>query len=278
MLWRSVLALICAAACVQAEPTLTLDGVIALPRLSEGFGGLSGIEVFDGGDKALVLSDRGSLFHVTFDRTGDVAKVVGATHDGRTDDLGDTEGLAVDAAGRLYISMEGPAGLAVEQADGGFTRPHGHPDFSTMIKNRALEALALAPDGNVVTVPEEVADNTASFPVYQFSKGIWTKGPMLPRDGDFLPTGADFGPDGLFYLLERRLSFRGFASRIRRFDLAAPDLAETTLLTTEPGTYGNLEGLSLWQDAQGITHLTLVADDNFYTLFRNQIVEFTLTE
>jgi hypothetical protein len=278
MLWRSALALICAAACVQAEPTLTLDGVIALPRLSEGFGGLSAIEVFDGGATALALSDRGNLFRVAFDRSGEPVKVSSAIHDGRTDDLGDTEGLAVDAAGRLYVSMEGPAGIAVERAAGGFDRPRGHPDFNTMDKNRALEALAVAPDGTVVTVPEHSANDSTPFPVYQFDGHSWTKGPFLPRDGDFLPTGADFGPDGLFYLLERRLSFRGFASRIRRFDLSAPDLAETTLLTTEPGTYGNLEGISLWQDTQGVTHLTLVADDNFYTFFSNQMVEFTLTE
>ena len=78
-----------------------------------------------------------------------------------------------------------------------------------MDKNRALEALAVAPDGTVVTVPEHSANDSTPFPVYQFDGHSWTKGPFLPRDGDFLPTGADFGPDGLFYLLERRLSFRG---------------------------------------------------------------------
>ena len=65
MLWRSVLALICAAACANAEPALTLDGVTPLPRLSDGFGGLSAIEVSDGGATAVVLSDRGGLFHLT---------------------------------------------------------------------------------------------------------------------------------------------------------------------------------------------------------------------
>ncbi|ASM74070.1 MULTISPECIES: esterase-like activity of phytase family protein [Roseobacteraceae] len=278
MLWRSALALICAAACVQAEPTLTLDGVITLPRLSEGFGGLSAIEMSDGGVEALVLSDRGGLYHLTLDRSGEAVEVISAVHDDRAAKLGDTEGLAVDANGTLHLSMEGQSGIAIEQPDGSLVRHPGHPDFKGLVENRALEALAIAADGTLVTVPEVSASNTAPFPVYQYKDGTWSKGPFIPRKDTFLATGADFGPDGLFYLLERSLSLRGFATRIRRFDLSAPDLTETTLLITDPGTYGNLEGLSVWHDAQGITHLTLVADDNFYPFFSNQIVEFTLTE
>ncbi|MCR8825341.1 esterase-like activity of phytase family protein [Pseudosulfitobacter koreensis] len=278
MFWRSALAVVCTAACVQAEPTLTLDGVITLPRLSEGFGGLSAIEMSDGGAEALVLSDRGGLYHLTLDRSGDAVRVINAVRDDRAVHLGDTEGLALDADGTLYVSMEGQAGIAAEQPDGRLVRQPGHPDFKDLVENRALEALAIAPDGTLVTLPEISARNSEPFPIYQLKDGRWTKGPFLPRDGIFLVTGADFGPDGLFYLLERSLSLRGFATRIRRFDLSAPDLEETTLLVTEPGTYGNLEGLSLWQDDLGITHLSLVADDNFYTFFSNQIVEFTLTE
>lgn len=278
MLWRSVLALICAAACAQAEPTLTLDGITPLPRLSEGFGGLSAIEMSDGGAEALVLSDRGALFHLVLDRTGDTMEVVSATPDNRTAQLGDTEGMAVDAQGTLYVSLEGPAGIFAECADGTFERLKDHADFAGMATNRALEALAVAGDGTLVTMPEASETNTAPFPVYQYKDGSWTKGPELPRKGSFLITGADFGPDELLYVLERAVSLRGFASRIRRFDLTAPDLSETTLLTTDAGTYGNLEGLSVWQDETGATHLSLVADDNFNVFQSNQIVEFTLTE
>lgn len=278
MFWRSALALICTTACLQAEPKLTLDGVTTLPRLSESFGGLSAIEMSDGGAEALVLSDRGDMFRLTLDRSGGALEVIDAIRDERAARLGDTEGLATGADGTLYISLEGPARVVAQQADGRFEKLAGHPDFETMIENRALEALAVARDGTLVTLPEETTDMTTPFPLYQYQDGTWSKGPFIPRKGNFLATGADFGPDGMFYLLERSLSLRGFATRIRRFDLAAPDLAEVTLLTTEPGTYGNLEGLSIWQDDQGFTHLTLVADDNFYTFFRNQIVEYTLTE
>ncbi|WP_339769226.1 esterase-like activity of phytase family protein [uncultured Pseudosulfitobacter sp.] len=278
MLWRSVLALICAAACANAEPALTLDGVTPLPRLSDSFGGLSAIEVSDGGATAVVLSDRGGLFHLTLDRSGDTLAVTDATPDDRTAHLGDTEGMAVDAKGRLYISLEGPAGVMAERADGSFERVKPHPDFAGMVQNRALEALAVAADGTLVTMPEASHANTAPFPVYQYKDGTWTKGPALPRKGSFLITGADFGPDGWLYVLERAVSLRGFASRVRRFDLTAPDLSETTLLTTDAGTYGNLEGLSVWQDDTGTTHLSLVADDNFNIFQSNQIVEFTLTE
>ncbi len=78
--------------------------------------------------------------------------------------------------------------------------------------------------------------------------------------GPFLIVGADIGPDGRLYMLERDFAGIGFRSRIRRFDLDGGN--EETMLETGLRTHDNLEGISVWQDAQGL-RLTLISDDNF---------------
>jgi hypothetical protein len=50
------------------------------------------------------------------------------------------------------------------------------------------------------------------------------------------------------------------------------------LLETAPGAFGNLEGLSVWQDAAGALRLTLVADDNFLFFLGTEVVEFTVPD
>ena len=49
------------------------------------------------------------------------------------------------------------------------------------------------------------------------------------------------------------------------------------LLESRPLQYDNLEGISVWQDAQGI-RLTLISDDNFGLLQRTELVEYRVTE
>ena len=91
--------------------------------------------------------------------------------------------------------------------------------------------------------------------------------------------GADFGPDGWFYLLER--DFRGilgFAARVRRMKLTENGPTdEEILLTTRPLQYDNLEGISVWQDGRGI-RLTMISDDNFLFVQRTELVEYRLRD
>src|SRR5690606_34680041 len=98
------------------------------------------------------------------------------------------------------------------------------------------------------------------FPVFRFRNGAWDQPFTLPRRGGFLPVGADIGPDGRFYLLERELSsIFGFKSRVRRFDLSETGLTgEVTLLETASGTHDNLEGLAVWRDGAGAIRLTMI--------------------
>ena len=89
------------------------------------------------------------------------------------------------------------------------------------------------------------------FALYMFSQGVWSKPHSIPRQHGFFPVGADFGADGRLYLLERQFTPFGFRSQIRRFDLDATPPTETTLLTTYALQHGNLEGIAVWQDANG---------------------------
>jgi hypothetical protein len=80
------------------------------------------------------------------------------------------------------------------------------------------------------------------------------------------------------YVLERAVTPLGFRSRVRRFDLSAPELNEETLLTTLPGQLDNMEALTVWRNAEGQTHVILVADDNWLTIQQTVVAEYGLVE
>ena len=95
-----------------------------------------------------------------------------------------------------------------------------------------------------------------------------------------MPTGADFGPDGRFYILERGHYSLGFhSSGARCLTLTETGFTDIqTILQTPWGTHGNLEGLSVWRDQDGHIRLTMVSDDNFLPFLRSEIVEYILRD
>ena len=100
----------------------------------------------------------------------------------------------------------------------------------------------------------------------------------IKGDAEFLPVGADFGPDGALYLLERDFTGFGFRSRVRRFDITGPARggAGEILLQSRARQFDNLEGLSVWRDEAGRIRLTMVSDDNFLFVQRTELVEYVL--
>jgi hypothetical protein len=96
----------------------------------------------------------------------------------------------------------------------------------------------------------------------------------------FLPVGADFGPDGKLYILERHLNgIFGFQSRIRRFAIGETSLVEEeTLLASMTARHDNLEGISVWRDAEGAIRITMISDDNYRSFQRTEFVEYRITE
>ncbi|MEM6371992.1 MAG: esterase-like activity of phytase family protein [Pseudomonadota bacterium] len=238
-----------------------------------GLNGISAIEVANGGKSALVLSDRGTGHRFKILRDGATGAIVDVTNFGLPRPRRDTEGLAV-LDDMTFVSFESPALIGTLE---GRILPVP-PGFAALPSNRALEALAISQDGALFTVPENPRNKGGPFPIYRYKDDAWTIVAYLRRSDGFHPTGADFGPDGLLYILERSFSVLGFRSRIRRIDLNAPGPVIRTLLKTSLGTHDNLEGISVWQSDSGATCLSLVSDDNFLSIQVSELVEYALTE
>ncbi|MBI1418865.1 MAG: esterase-like activity of phytase family protein [Limimaricola sp.] len=264
----------------------TLVGVFPWHEPSVHFGGLSGLELTADGNAFYALSDRGWLFAGKLIRTNGV--ITGASDitqapllDANGRRLGpgmtDSEGLALAPDGSLYISFEGGARVWHYRHAGGAATPlPDHPDFAKMERNASLEGLAIGPDGTLYTFPERSGRVDRPFNLYRFAHGRWTVPFAIPRRPPFLISGADIGPDGKLYVLERDYAGLGFRTRVRRFNLDGS--GEETLLQTPVGEFDNLEGLSVWRDGTGAIRLTMVSDDNFLFLQQTQLVEYRVSD
>ena len=251
-----------------------------------GFGGFSALEQSEDGTAFTILSDRALVVTGRF-RRGENGAVTGVETEGRERILdpggnrlprlrGDSEGLAITADGTVYISLEGDVRVRVEAHDG---LPPAllptHPDFGRMHENRALESLAVDAQGVFYTLPERPFEGEDSFPVYAFRDGAWAVAFRLPGREGFAMAGADVGPDGRLYLLERDLAGLGFRTGLRR--IALDGTGEEVLLTTATGTHDNLEGLDVWRDAEGL-RATMISDDNFRFFQQTEIVDYRLPD
>ncbi|MFL4469507.1 esterase-like activity of phytase family protein [Tateyamaria armeniaca] len=268
MRWRLSLALILSASASLADPLTYLRSVPLA-----GLGGVSAVEVEADGNAALVLSDRGTAHRFAILRDGQTGRIEDVARVKLPFPDRDTEGLAV-LGGKTFISYEDPAEISTL---GGQILPSPR-EFHALPSNSALEALAVTRDGVVYTLPENPRNKGQPIPIYRYQDKRWSVAAHLPRSDGFMPTGADFGPDGLLYILERSFSALGFRTRIRRIDLGVEPPVAETLLKTKLGTHDNLEGLSVWRSDSGATCLTMVSDDNFLSVLRSELVEYALTE
>ena len=249
------------------------------------FGGFSGIEVTDDGLGFIAVSDRGSFVRgsitresgkITDIRLDALQPLIGPDGKDFPRALNDSEGLAIGPEGTIFVSFEWEHGVrqfaAIDQPAGPLLSA---PDFAEMQDNSSLEALAIGPDGALYTMPERSGLAMRPFPVYRLLDGVWDQPFDIPRTGPYLLSGADIGPDGRLYVLERDFLGVGFRTRVRRFDLDGT--GEQVLLETRVLTHDNLEGISVWQDDQGL-RMTLISDDNFRSFQRTEIVEYRLTD
>lgn len=257
------------------------------------FGGFSGLEVSADGTRFWALSDRATLAEGRLKRnaSGRLTGLEMLSHmrlkdpDGHPVDgyESDAEGLAIRADGRLYVSFEGYhrvwtwRGTDVMNGGEAAWLPR-HPDFKTMQSNSALEALAIAPDGALYTLPERSGRYSAPFPVYRYTDGAWGIAGHVAREGEWLPVGADFDDRGRLHLLWRHFTGYGFSTRITRHKMEGDIWPGEVLYETSALTHGNLEGLALWRDAKGQLRAVMVSDDNFNSYQRSEIVEVTLAD
>ncbi|HHS94380.1 MAG TPA: esterase-like activity of phytase family protein [Rhodobacterales bacterium] len=295
---RSALAIAAALAlCISTSEALSQDAARLVSNYAwsmddPAFGGWSGLEVSPDGATFVTISDKGNILtgRIQRDEHGRISGVepgkIRPMHHTNGQAFpryyNDSEGLALAQDGRMFVSFEAKhrvVSYANAMAAQATTLPK-HPDFAKMKNNSSLEALAIGPDGALYTLPERSGALHRPFPVYRFKDGEWSRFAEISRSEDFLPVGADIGPDGRFYLLERRLtSLFGFSTRVRRFDLSETGLsAETLLLETGPGTHDNLEGIAVWRDAAGAIRLTMISDDNFRFFQTTAFVEYVIPD
>ncbi len=263
---------------------VTLSGQFIWTSADQGFGGISGLEVLDGGTRYVALSDKGQI------RTGPILRENGQIAempierrhrvrmlDGArvNNEFSDSEGLAIGSDELTYISFEGEARVAVyDNTNRAALRELRTPAFEELQGNASLESLAIGPDGALYAIPERSGRANRPFPVYRFFEGAWDVPFTLPRRGAFLIVGADVGPDGLLYVLERDFTGVGFRSRVRRFDLSGG--GEVVLLQTANATHDNLEGISVWAAPDGGLVMTLISDDNFQFFQRTEVIEYRI--
>ena len=271
-----------------------LDGVTYLGSYrwqmdDPAFGGFSAIELEADGQGFMALSDKGHAVTGRLERD-DAGRITGISA-GRPlllqdiagvplkDRASDSEGLALGPRGGFHVSVEGRHRIRhYTGVDQPAQRVAGHPDFAGLQMNSSLEALAIDARGHLFTLPERSGALDRPFPVYRFDGQGWDIPFSLSRSAGFLPVGADFGPDGWLYLLERALTGPGFRSRVRRFDVTGDKVnTEEILLQTRTRQHDNLEGISVWQDGQGRIRLTMIADDNFKFFQRTELVEYAVT-
>lgn len=279
-----------AAGPAAAAPVLTLDASLVWSEDAEGFGGFSGLEILSDGAALAAIGDRGVWVTAALERvdgrlsgirmTG-FGPLLAISGEALVGDEVDAEGLAVDASGAFYVSFEAFHRIRrFARLDAAPEAVPNHPAFPELQRNSALEALAIDASGALFAIPERSGALTRPFPVYRLQGGVWDRDLAVRRDGDFLISGADFGPDGALYVLERKFEWlRGFATRIRRFDVTPSGLAnEVTLLESPFGALDNMEGVSVWRDDAGGTRVTLISDDNFFVLQQTVVLEYRLTE
>ena len=253
----------------------------------DGFGGYSGIALDPDGATFVLLSDRAHLIEGSIFRHDGRIIGVRSTEPEPLDypeslfekpSERDTEGLARDSAGRLYVSIESDNRIIRREADGSWSALPAFGPIDALPLNRGLEALAIGPDDTLYTLPEASANLRDPFAVFRYrASDGWDQPISITRSQGFVPVGADVGPDGRLYVLERGFSGFGFASRVRRFDPDAEGLLTgETLLTTSPRRHDNLEGLAVWQADDGALRMTMVSDDNFRSFQRTEIVEYAI--
>lgn len=251
------------------------------------FGGFSGVEISEDGSEFYALSDRAQIRWGRIERDAS-GRIRGMSMSGRArlqDSKGrmlepgwqgDSEGLALDPDGGFWVSFEGLDRVArYDDPDRRAIRLPVPDEFEALPINRGLEALAADPDGTLFSIPELLAEGEDSFPIWRFRDGEWDQPFRLPGSHKWQAVGADIGPDGRLYLLERYFrGLLGFQSRVRSFAMAEDGISdEEVLLESSTLQYDNLEGISAWSDGIGI-RITMISDDNFLPVQRTELVEY----
>lgn len=267
-------------------------GGVALSASHPLFGGLSGLEL--SGDAMIAPTDKGHILTGRLLRGPDgviiglaeaeLRPALDAAGEPVRGAAANLEAVALGTTGGFYLGYEGENRVAFHARAEAPARVLPRPDgFDLYVGNSGIEAVATGADGAVYAIPERSGDLERPFPVYRW-RGEAQDAVHLPRRPPFLPTGADIGPDGRLWVLERDFAvLRGFAVRVRRAEIPADSdaLLEDETVFEIPRFSGgdNYEGIDVRRATGGGGYVvTLVSDDNLNMFQESQIVEFLVPD
>jgi hypothetical protein len=292
---RSFVGLILAAvvlACRAAASEAVYLGTYVWTGSQPDFGGWSGFDTEADGMGFRAVSDIGMTVAgiLARDAEGRVTGVSAGPMDLMRGDeaellakpVRDAEGLALEPGGAFAVSFEGSGRTAriVRYADVPAAAEIliNGTQIEAQSENKGFEGLARAADGTLYGIVEAPSGIWGGHRVYVRHGTEWTQPFEIPRDGTWLVSGADFGPDGQLYVLERDFwPLLGFRSRVLRLRLDGDAIAASEVLfETTVGVHDNLEGIAVWTAADGTTRLTMISDDNLRRQQRTEIVDYKL--
>ncbi|MET3650102.1 esterase-like activity of phytase family protein [Phyllobacterium ifriqiyense] len=282
---------------------LEFIGGLDMSSTNARFGSMSAFHFLDAGQRFLGVTDTGSWYAGKILRDAEgrptmiddyvLAPILdenGLPLDGKRDS--DAEGMNISGQ-KVTVSFERNHRIAEYELDleKFASRPKILPlpiPKEELRTNRGIETIAYSPpDGPLrgarVAVTEmslNKAGNAFAAVLEGPRKGIFY---VQRRDGFDISDG-DFLPGGDLLLLERKYSFiTGISVRLRLIpgDMIKPDATvDGRIIFNADLSYqiDNMEGLDVWQAADGSTRVSMISDDNFSVVQRNLYLEFRLAE
>ena len=269
--------------------TLEQVGFLNIDRNEKNYGGFSGLVIQDEGSEALILTDKSFFFVLKLQRNDDdnlmgyslirkgrILSSKGEHLNGRNTD---SESIVIGENSNYYISFESNHRIMMHtKIEGKGVFIPKHPMFRKLSVNKGIEALAIDNEDRLIAIPEKPPLGLSDIPIFRLQNNKWEIIKYLKIMDDFLVTDAEFLPDGLLLILERKFSWtQGFKTRFRLISLNNFDNRKPiTVFTSTANQFDNLEGMALWKDKKGAIRILTVSDDNFHPLQQSEIREFFL--
>ncbi len=289
---------------------LRYRAILHLTSESEDFGGFSGLSI--GGRHLTAVSDQGHWLtaSLALDARGTITGLRAARMGRLCDDDGapvawerrDAEEIqhlpghgylvSFERHHRIVLYAESENGATHPQPARGATafdrvpKPFPFPPgIVTTQRNKGMEAVALLPDGRLLTFAEDLRtiDDDIIGWIGRPEAGDW-RHLTLPGLGDFLPTGAAVLPAGDLLLLVRNYS-RETGNLIRLLMLEAASLTPGSRLRPvelariePPATIDNMESVAIGTGPAGETLIYLLSDNNYNDQQRTLLMQFELLD
>lgn len=263
---------------------------------NEAFGGLSGFS-WQSADRFVAISDEGRYVSARLMLSGGRPIGIDQARMNKLPPVAkdkkyfkrDSEGLDI-VGNRIWVSYEGSDRLAIYHPNSsgklslGKTLFPGKAIARLNKGNKGFESIAVGPDGSahagsVVILSENVTKKTVRG--WILKQGVYHAFTM-PQVDNLRPTDAAFLANGDLVIVERSFSFLG-GLKIQLRRILAKNLLPGTISNIETLFRGdlryeldNIEGLAVQSMPDGSSILTLISDDNFNSLQRTLLLQFSL--